>query len=119
MMGAFETMSGSEEAKAKDEEIAAKGKEEFERGIAQMKGEVPSTTAATDARAEGKPAAQPQEQSAKEVSGPTAAPPPSPAQTQLAEPEPGLPEPTGNNEESSQKVGQEAQVGASISFYLD
>lgn len=129
MMGAFESASGSAEAKAKDEEIAAKGKVEIERGIAQMKGlEVPaSTTAAPESHVEGKPGERSQEQPAKEAApGSTPAPPPSPIQSRQAEPEATRQEPSGQAQaqsqastESVQKGGQETHTGASVSIALN
>ncbi|KAH0832394.1 hypothetical protein J3R83DRAFT_13428 [Lanmaoa asiatica] len=78
-MSAVESVSGSE-AKAKDEDIIAKGRSEMEQGIAQIKGVAApgSTTAvpasqAVEAKAGDKPQQQPPKQ---EVSGPTPAPPP-------------------------------------------
>ena len=73
VLGAFE---GSEQAKAKDDDIVAKGRSEIEQGAAQLKGvAVPgSTTAAPKSTVEGKAGDQPAQQPAKqEAPGPTPA----------------------------------------------
>ena len=83
-MGAVESVSGSEEAKAREEEIISKGRSEIERGVAQIKGTAEPGAASTTAakpqvgtQTGGQPQAQ---QSAKQVSGTTQAPaPPEPA----------------------------------------
>ena len=70
MLGAFESVSGSDDAKAKDDDIATKGRSEIEQGIAQMKGTAsPSAAAATpESHAEGKPSDKPQEKPKEEAS---------------------------------------------------
>jgi outer membrane biosynthesis protein TonB len=122
MMGAFETVSGSEEAKAKDADIVSKGRSEIERGAAQMKGvAVPgSTTAGPESHVEGKTGDQPEKQPAKqEVPGTTPAPPPSPIQSRQAEPEPSRQEPAGQTgTENVQKSGQETKAGSSIPLLM-
>lgn len=61
MLGAAESLGGTEEGKAKDEEIISKGRSEMEQGIAQMKGvtEPGGTAAGTESKVEGKIGEQP------------------------------------------------------------
>lgn len=81
VLGAFESGQGaSEEAKAKDEGIATKGRSEIERGVAQMKGvAVPvSAAAGPESHVEGKTGVQQQQQPAKQEAS-TQTPAPAPA----------------------------------------
>jgi len=70
VLGAIESGQGSEEAKAKEEGIATKGRSEIERGVAQMKGvAVPaSTTAGPESHVEGKTSGQQQQPAKQEAS---------------------------------------------------
>ncbi|KAH0826805.1 hypothetical protein J3R83DRAFT_5229 [Lanmaoa asiatica] len=122
-MGAVESVSGSEQAKAKDEDIIAKGRSEMERGIAQMKGvAVPgSTTAAPESQVEDKAGDQP----AKESSGPTPAPPPTgltqgpvhtdDPQTRQAEPEASRQELKGQTGTENVQQGSRAGLSTPLS----
>ena len=90
VMGAFETVSGSEQGKAKEADIVSKGRSEIERGAAQMKGvAVPgSTTAGPESHVESKTGDQPEKQPAKqEVPISATAGPESPVEGKTDQPE--------------------------------
>ncbi|KAF8124587.1 hypothetical protein EV363DRAFT_707185 [Boletus edulis] len=112
VMGAFESVSGSDESKAKQQDIASKGKVEIERGVAQLKGVSPPTSAATgpEPPAEAKAGEKLKEQPAKEeVSGPTPVPPPSPVESRQPQPETSQQQPPVGQTGSTEKVQQSTQ----------
>lgn len=116
VMSAVEALGGSEEAKAKDDDIVAKGRSEIEQGIAQMKGAtapgstIPGPEHQVESKTDDLPQSQPEK---KEAGGPTPVLPSSgptnvgqvrtdDPQSQQAEQETGQKEATGQKEVTGQ-----------------